>query len=260
MRLGDDATADQTATFWGNVTEQVATVCDELANNTILATAPAVNALGFSQGGQFLRAYVERCNAPPVASLVTFGAQHDGISSFNKCADGDWLCLLWEGALRTQTWSSFVQKNLVPAQYFRDPENLQPYLEYSNFLADVNNEREVKNATYKENMEKLKRFVMYKFSDDKVVAPISSSWFAETNKTTGNVTKLQDRKIYKEDWLGLKKLDGAGKLEFREIEGGHMELTEEILVDAFEQYFSDKVDIGPQRSSLLDKLAGHWSL
>jgi hypothetical protein len=38
------------------------------------------NAVGFSQGGQFLRAYVERCNNPPVHNLITFGGQHMGMS------------------------------------------------------------------------------------------------------------------------------------------------------------------------------------
>ena len=244
MRLADDAEGDKTATFWGNVTEQVATVCAQLANVTELTEAPAVNALGFSQGGQFLRAYVQRCNSPRVANLVTFGAQHNGIAAFNGCQSGDWLCRSWEGLLRTQTWSNFVQSKLVPAQYFRDPEDLEPYLEHSSFLADVNNERKVKNETYKDNLKKLEKFVLYQFANDTVVVPKASSWFYETNITSGKVTKLQDRAIYKEDWLGLKKLDEEGKLEFREISGGHMRLTEEILVDAFTQYYSPKATGG----------------
>ena len=30
------------------------------------------------KGGQFLRAYVERCNKPRVYNLITYGAQHNG--------------------------------------------------------------------------------------------------------------------------------------------------------------------------------------
>ena len=44
----------------GNLTEQLAQVCSDLASHPILSPAPAVNALGFSQGGQFLRGFVER--------------------------------------------------------------------------------------------------------------------------------------------------------------------------------------------------------
>ena len=240
IRLSSDPSSDRTATFLGNLTLEVAQVCADLAAHPILSAAPAINALGFSQGGQFMRAYVERCNNPPVANLVTFGSQHNGISEFQKCEDADWVCQGWQGLLRGNTWSGFVQNKLVPAQYFRNPEDLDNYLENSNFLADVNNEREVKNATYKENMKKLERFAMYMFSEDKTVVPKESAWFSEFNATTGKETKLKDRQLYKEDWIGLKWLDERNKLEFPTTKGGHMELTDKTLIEAFEKYFKPR--------------------
>jgi palmitoyl-protein thioesterase len=235
IRLDDDASADRTATFFGNVTLQIEKVCADLAAHPILSTAPAVDALGFSQGGQFLRGYIERCNFPPVRSLVTFGSQHNGISEFQQCASTDWLCRGAQGLLRSNTWSSFVQSRLVPAQYFRDPNQYEEYLEYSNFLADINNEREVKNATYKKNLEKLERFVMYLFEDDETVVPKETGWFAEVNGT--KVTLLRDRKIYKEDWLGLKALDEKGALKFETTEGKHMSLSESLLKKVFKDNY-----------------------
>ena len=247
IRLDNDAGADKTATFWGDLNAQVAKVCADLAADPILSSAPAINGLGFSQGGQFLRAYVERCNDPPVASLVTFGAQHNGIAEFQECADGDWLCSGWEGLLKSQTWSNFVQTKLVPAQYYRNPEDLEPYLEYSNFLADVNNEKEKKNATYVENIKKLERFAMYIFDEDVTVIPKWSGWFSDFNATSGKRTKLQDRKMYTEDWLGLRWLDEENRLEFRNISGAHMHLSDEILKDAFQKYFSKRVEDSSSR-------------
>ena len=185
-----------------------------------------------------MRAYVERCNKPPVANLVTFGAQHNGISEFQVCESGDWLCRGKMALLRGNTWSDFVQGRLVPAQYFRNPEELEAYLEHSNFLADLNNERIVKNTTYAKNMKKLKRFVSYMFKDDTVVIPKQSAWFSEVNVTTGKETELKDRNMYKEDWLGLKWLDEKGRLKFPTIGGGHMALSDEVLIDAFTKYFS----------------------
>lgn len=128
-----------------------------------------------------------------------------------------------------------MQSHLVPAQYFRDPENLDDYLEYSNFLADINNEREVKNETYKENLGKLERFVMYLFEDDETVVPKETGWFAEVNGT--DVTLLRDRRIYGEDWIGLKALDKKGALIFETTEGGHMRLTDELLKSVFKDYY-----------------------
>jgi len=134
-----------------------------------------------------------------------------------------------------------VQSRLVPAQYLRDPNQYEEYLEYSNFLADINNERLLKNQTYKENLGKLERFVMYLFDDDETVVPKETGWFSEVNGT--EVTSLRDRDIYKEDWLGLKKLDKKGALEFKTTPGGHMSLSDKLLEEVFKQYY------GPFRKS-----------
>ena len=249
IRLDEDPSADRTATFWGNVTLQVQKVCDDLALHPILSRAPAINALGFSQGGQFLRAYIERCNSPKVENLVTFGSQHNGISEFQECAANDWLCHSWRGVLKGNAWGSFSQSKLVPAQYYRDPEDLESYLEYSNFLADINNERKVKNQTYKENMTKLGKFAMFMFADDKTVIPKESAFFSEVNTTSDAVTKLQDRAIYQEDWIGLRFLDENKRLDFRTAEGGHMQLSDNILTDTFNQYFKSRDVSGPDEPS-----------
>ena len=178
---------------------------------------------------------------------MTFGSQHNGISEFQSCGSGDWVCQGARGLLRGNTWSNLAQSRLVPAQYFRDAEEIDAYLENSNFLADVNNERETKNITYKENMRRLEKFVMYVFSEDTTVVPPESGWFSEVNATTGKETKLKDTMMYKEDWLGLRELDEDNRLEFRVADGGHMRLTDEVLIEAFEQYFRPKVITGLDR-------------
>jgi palmitoyl-protein thioesterase len=68
-----------------------------------------------------------------------------------------------------------VQGKVVPAQYYRDPEKLEDYLNHSAFLADVNNERKLKNSTYKKNLSSLDRLVMYMFSEDETVIPKETS-------------------------------------------------------------------------------------
>jgi palmitoyl-protein thioesterase len=235
IRIDDDASADRSASFFGNLTEQIDKVCADLAAHPILSTAPAVDALGFSQGGQFLRGYIERCNFPPVRSLVTFGSQHNGISEFQTCGAMDWLCKGAQGLLRSNTWSSFVQNRLVPAQYFRDLNQYDNYLEHSNFLADINNERALKNQTYKTNLERLEKFIMYIFEEDQTVVPKESGWFAEVNGT--EVTPLRERDIYREDWIGLKTLDKKGALEFKTTGGRHMALSDQLLGEVFNNYY-----------------------
>lgn len=253
IQLSDSSTGDRQASFLGNVTEQIDTVCEQLASEPILSTAPAINAIGFSQGGQFLRGYIERCNSPPVRNLVTVGSQHNGINEFQECGWGDLVCRGAEAILHAGRWSGFVQGRFVPAQYFRDAEELDSYLESSNFLADVNNERGVKNETYREHLKGLNRFAMLMFEDDTVAHPKESAWFAEVNKTTGEVTPLKERDLYKEDWLGLRELDEQGKLDFVTIPGDHMQLSEELLVKTFQEYFGPvEVDL-PERKVLVQQ-------
>jgi palmitoyl-protein thioesterase len=234
IRLDASATNDQRATFYGNVTQQVAKVCDDLASHPILSTAPAIDAVGFSQGGQFLRAYVQRCNAPPVRNLITFGSQHNGIVDYRVCESRDWLCRGAMALLHGNTWTQFVQSRLVPAQYFRDPADMESYLAHSNFLADINNEREVKNEKYAENLASLKNLVMYVFESDETVIPKETGWFEEV--IGDEVIPLRARKIYKEDWIGLRALDRKGGLKFMDAPGGHMQLSDSVLTKAFKEY------------------------
>ena len=239
IHLADTGASDRSATFFGNVTEQIAHVCEQLANEPKLRNAPAINAIGFSQGGQLLRGYVERCNDPPVYNLVTFGSQHNGIQEFEGCSGpSDWTCHTANALLHWGQWTDYVQSRLVPAQYFRDPEQLDQYLNHSNYLADINNERPLKNVTYADNIASLNKFVMYVFENDTRVIPMETGWFSEVNRTSEKVTPLKERDIYKEDWLGLKKLDEKGGLIFDGLKGDHMRLEEEELKKAFKEYFS----------------------
>ncbi|KAM0666256.1 hypothetical protein MY8738_000210 [Beauveria namnaoensis] len=251
----DPSSADRSATFFGNVSQQVDAVCAQLAAHPVLSTAPAIDALGFSQGGQFLRAYVERCNAPHVRSLVTFGSQHNGIAEFRACAASDFLCRGAMALLRFNTWSSFVQSRLVPAQYFRDPADLPAYLEGSRFLADVNNEREAKNARYKENLASLTKFVMFLFEDDTMVHPRESSWFGEVNGT--DKVPLRERQLYKEDWLGLRALDEKGGLVFRSITADHMQIPEQALNETMRDFFGPLERQFPSHHYEEPKVYGH---
>ena len=244
IQLGADGNADRSASFFGNVTAQVEIVCAQLASDPILSTAPAIDAIGFSQGGQFLRAYVEKCNFPPVRNLITFGSQHNGIQEFQKCKNAfDLVCQGANALLRGgRVWTDYVQERLVPAQYYRDPADLENYLEHSHWLADVNNERSVKNATYAKNLASLEKLVMVLFDDDKTVIPKESGWFAEVNVTSDSVTQLKERPIYKEDWIGLKKLDEKAGLVFEKVKGEHMQLGEKDLKRLFKKYF------GPEKA------------
>jgi palmitoyl-protein thioesterase len=252
IRVSDSGSDDQRATFFGNITSQSEEICSSLASNANLTNADGVvraDALGFSQGGQFLRGLVERCPALSVRSLVTYGSQHNGIAQFQRCGTWDLLCKGAVALVGGNAWTDYVQRTVVPAQYYRELNEStglpsDGYLEHSHFLADVNNEREEKNEEYAARLAALEKFVMVVFEDDKTVVPKESGWFAEVNETSGVVTDLRQRAIYKEDWIGLRALDEKGGLVFESVEGEHMELDQKDLERTFGKYFGAERKLG----------------
>lgn len=82
--LADPTSYSRRATFIGDANAQVAQICAQLLDLPEIMD-PALNpsrkfdAIGFSQGGQLLRALVERCGGKRglnVRNLITVGAQH----------------------------------------------------------------------------------------------------------------------------------------------------------------------------------------
>ncbi|KAF3904798.1 Dolichyldiphosphatase [Dactylellina cionopaga] len=251
ISLGEDGGADRKASYFGSLPGELSGVCDQLASNPNLTSTAAphgIHALGFSQGGLFMRGYVEACNSPKVHTLATFGSPHNGISEFVKCKITDWVCRAAFGFLNANKWSEWVQSNIVPAQYYRHPtpEELEKYLEHSGFLADINNERELKNAAYKDNLGGMEGgLVLYQFDEDETIHPKESVWLAEVTEE-GEVTWLTDREMYKQDWLGLKKLNEAGKMKFLKTPGPHMHITDDLLKEVFTKYLWQPEGVVPK--------------
>lgn len=76
--LGTSLSEDRNRGVFGNVVEDVAQVCEDLQHVEELSSGGVieVDAMGFSQGGQFLRALVQTCEPLKVRNLVTLGSQH----------------------------------------------------------------------------------------------------------------------------------------------------------------------------------------
>ncbi|KAI5784992.1 Alpha/Beta hydrolase protein [Peziza echinospora] len=233
--------SDRAATFHGQVSSQLMTVCDQIASLPP-PFSRGVNLLGLSQGGQFLRGLVQTCDSlPPVHTLMTFGSQHFGISKFlAACGPTDWLCKTTNTLLSRNKWAPWTQANVVPAQYFRDPADLDSYLENSGWLAGINNERDhERNPAYAERLAQLKGFVMYMFGNDTTVFPPSTAWFYDTKpEDPVEVVGLRDTRLYKEDWIGLQRLDKKGAIHWDTFEGmEHMRFSDEMALEAFTKYY-----------------------
>ena len=71
---------------------------------------------------------------------------------------------------------------------------MEHYLKYNSFLADINNERPSKNATYRQNLASLEKLVLYRFKDDVTVVPRDSAWFAFYNGS--RLLPMQETELY----------------------------------------------------------------
>ncbi len=119
-------------------------------------------------------------------NLVTMGGEHQGIFGIPDCPveeEGS-ECDMLRQSLYPLSYNQIIQQRFVPAQvgtylrltvhkhkftplyskYWHDPLHEEDYAELSGYIADINNQGENKNETYKENLEKLDTFVMLKYT------------------------------------------------------------------------------------------------
>ncbi|KAI8088946.1 Alpha/Beta hydrolase protein [Halteromyces radiatus] len=240
VKLGDSINDDRNAGFFGIINDQVDSVCQQLANIPELANG--FNAVGFSQGGLFMRAYVERCNLPPVRHLITFGSPHGGVSDIPNCIDiHDFKCTLMRTMVKRGVYTSYVQHHVVQAQYYKSSTDLQDYLDRNIFLPQINNqvEEKFKNNTYRDHLGNLETFVMIKFTEDTMIKPPESAWFWTLDKDN-QIWPLEQQKLYQEDWLGLQFLEHNGRLKFLECPGLHMQISDEFFIkEVIQPYLAD---------------------
>ncbi|KAF9929370.1 hypothetical protein FBU30_001636 [Linnemannia zychae] len=241
--LAESEAEDQRAGFFGNVNKQ-----------NIPELSGGFNAVGFSQGGQFLRAYVQRCNSPPIHNLVTVGAQHGGVSDIPGCVNpNDGSCKLMRSIARSGVYSGYVRDHIVQAQYFKDPKRIETYLDRNIFLPDINNELPLKNQEYRKRLMELNKLVMFLFMNDITVKPKETSWFGFQDED-GNIIELEDQDQYKQDWLGLKTMDLAGKLSFEVMEGEHMQFSLEEFAEKITIPYLLEIEDQNEADALLKKL------
>ncbi|XP_063220790.1 palmitoyl-protein thioesterase 1 [Bacillus rossius redtenbacheri] len=230
LKIGSTVAEDIEHGYFMNVNKQVEDVCKQLQADPNLSGG--YNAIGFSQGGQFLRAVAQRCPVPRVKNLISVGGQHQGVFGVPNCSTlkHKW-CSYISKILTYAAYENWVQNEFVQAQYWHDSLKEEQYRSASVFLADINNERS-NNTTYKENLLLVENFVMIKFNNDTVVEPKETEWFGFYKP--GQISEfftLQESDLYKKDLLGLRQLDETGRLKFLSVDGNHLQFTEEWFID-----------------------------
>ncbi|XP_064604574.1 palmitoyl-protein thioesterase 1-like [Liolophura sinensis] len=236
LEIGNNIEEDTWNGFFMNVNKQIANVCQQLAKDDKLKGG--YNAIGFSQGGQFLRAIAQVCPNPPMKNLISVGGQHQGVYGFPRCpGDNSTLCNWVRKLLNLGAYNSYVQENLVQAEYWHDPLNEAEYKAKSVFLADLNQEN-VRNATQRANLLKLTNLVLVKFLKDTMVDPKESEWFGFYKPGQAKeLYTLWETPLYQQDWLGLKELNNTDRLHFLGSDSDHLRFEETWFIQNIIQKF-----------------------
>ena len=226
LQFGKSSKEDMASGYFANANDQVATACRVISSDPGLSGG--YHAIGFSQGGQFLRAVAQRCPEPPMLNLITMGSQHQGVNGVPRCSGSglnNAFCTLTRKLMNYGAYTCFVQQHSIQAQYWHDPLQEEVYQEKNIFLADINNESEPRNQSYADNLLKLRNLVMVKFADDTIVIPRESETFGfYAPGQTVQVLSMNETDLYREDRIGLKRLDESGRVKVYVVPGNHLEL------------------------------------
>lgn len=230
IEIGNSIEEDELNGFFMGAEKQIEMVCKNLSGDPNLKQG--FNVMGFSQGGQFLRALVQQCPSVTVRNLISVGGQHLGVYGFPRCIGSNvTLCNIARRLLNIGAYNSLVQKILVQAQYWHDPLNEEEYKKKCVFLPNINQDNAV-NPDYKARLVNLTNLILVKFLEDEMVQPRESEWFGFYKPGQAKETyTLFESDLYQKDLLGLKQLNDTGRLQFLGAPFDHLKFTQEWFID-----------------------------
>mmetsp|Transcript_12920 Transcript_12920/g.25741 ORF Transcript_12920/g.25741 Transcript_12920/m.25741 type:complete len:311 (-) Transcript_12920:46-978(-) len=230
LMIGENEQTDQANGFFMPISEQLDFACNVIKEDPKLKGG--FHAIGFSQGGLFLRALIQTCEGISVKNLISIGGPQQGVFGMPRCTEPAFLCDTMRQLLEMGAYLSIVQSRLVQAQYWHDPLHHDEYLKDNIFLPAINNELGTKNATYSGRLSQLENLVLVMFENDTMVIPRESAWFGFYKDGQGKeVETLEDSRLYKEDWLGLQALNEKGKLHKLQSPGNHLQMPKGYFED-----------------------------
>ncbi|KAF6149923.1 hypothetical protein GIB67_008644 [Kingdonia uniflora] len=79
------------------------------------------------------------------------------------------------------------------------------------------------------------------FEHDTVLIPKETSWFGYyPDGEFEPILPPQQTKLYTEDWIGLKTLDEAGKVQFISVSGNHLGISQSDMRKYIVPYLEDQ--------------------
>lgn len=201
--------------------KQLNMLCTTLYNMPMLENG--FDFIGMSQGGVLARGYVEKCNKFPVRNLINLVSPNGGVIQ----------------NVDINMYTPFNQAHLSISGYWRDPLNIETYLQDCLYLPIINNERETElSAVYKKNILSLDNYIVVWSSNDDVINPPESGKFSVYD-TNYDVVPLEITQMYIEDRLGLRSLAEKGRFNTYETNCTHVEHRDPVCFDQLYEIFKN---------------------
>lgn len=214
-----------------NFQDQADKACQKLLADENFAV-DEINVMGLSQGSLLARYIVESCPIQgKVRNWASIGGPNMGVDDLPHCFSGS-FCGLVNSVVRDLVYTELIQNMVGPAGYFRDIYHQKQYQAGSVFLPYLNNEEETEDASVKaarkERFSALNGALLMMFTEDSMVHPKESEWFQEMD-ADGNVQALEDSDFYKNDYLGVRALNEAGRIQFVSVVGDHLQFSQDDI-------------------------------
>ena len=213
-----------------SIDAQVEEACEKIKSNPKFQGK--FNILGISQGTLIGRYIIEKCDMEgQVMKYMSFDGPQMGIASIPKITCGtfcEWLCNI------TASLAYKLKDNIAPCGYYKYKYDQETYMKTNTFLKMLNNENDVKDEEVYKRFSSLERVKLIKSKEDTVITPKDSSWFEFYDKNGVEIVPLELSDFYIDDYIGLRKLNEEGKVEFTEFAEEHVlynidEYSEEIV-------------------------------
>lgn len=177
--------------------------------------------VAFSTGGMMARYLIEYCNFDmPIRNVVTLGGPMNGVSSLPNTDRNSYIGGLIDWVVDKTIQYSFMERILSPADYWRDPNDMNKYLNTSRFLAEANNEVHY-SEDRKEAWKHLNNALFIQWSEDQTVIPKESAHWGQYDENF-EVVHRYETNLYRQDLIGIKFLEDNLKANYIEFPGDHM--------------------------------------
>ena len=161
---------------------------------------------------------------------MTIGTPNEGIDKIPMIVN-KYLQSIGRTIIKNFVFTPIEEKTIIQANYFKK----------SAFIAKLNNQQakmeEHLKEQFRERMQLLSAFILVYFKRDEFVRPVNSQFFDLTCKED-EVVKLEgkpcvildnERHLLREDPLGLKLLSDGQKLTILELNGAHLEWSQQDM-------------------------------